>query len=274
MTEVDATVEVRLLEMPIELWKRASAHHEAIQREFDIVKADLPRGSLPHQFSDLLEELDLRFAGIGDPNRQELFAAAERGESAIDLVYRVPRELAGATRRLGEMLDAVDEFCLAGEKLLTLATPPDLVFFRRWSLGEFTRQIEDGRSPLPWSRFESEIDQPEADERQTASGNGEEVIRFQGDLDLASAGALRNKILGGRDGSSKLTLDLSRVDLIDSVGISLLITAHARLSEEGVEMQLILPTSLRRLFEISGLIELLNPEFVDDPKETALVEDI
>jgi hypothetical protein len=38
-------------------------------------------------------------------------------------------------------------------------------------------------------------------------------------------------------------------------------------------MRLILPTSLRRIFEISGLIEVLNPEFVDDPKEAALVEE-
>jgi anti-anti-sigma factor len=70
-----------------------------------------------------------------------------------------------------------------------------------------------------------------------------------------------------------LTLDLSRVELVDSVGISLLITAHARLGEEGGQMRLILPTSLRRIFEISGLIEVLNPEFVDDPKEAALVEE-
>ncbi|MGH9896990.1 MAG: hypothetical protein ACREA0_34330, partial [bacterium] len=81
MTALERLVDVRLLELPVETWKRASGHHEAIQREFDIVKADLPRGSVPHQLSDLLEELDLRFAGVGDPNRQELYAAAERGES-------------------------------------------------------------------------------------------------------------------------------------------------------------------------------------------------
>jgi hypothetical protein len=37
-------------------------------------------------------------------------------------------------------------------------------------------------------------------------------------------------------------------------------------------MRLVLPTSLRRLFEISGIIELLNPEFVEEPKEPALAE--
>ena len=273
MSEYGQTVEVRLLEMPVDLWRRASAHYEAIQREFDIVKADLPRGSVPHQLSELLEELDLRFAGVGDPNRQELFAAAERGESQIDLVYWVPSEMPAAIRRLDEMLDAVDDFCRAGERLLTLATPPDLVAFRKWSLGEFTRQLENGQSPLAWSDFRLEPASARPNETPTVPGEGEELIQFEGDLDLASSGALRNRILGARGGhTSQVTLDLSRVEMVDSVGISLLITAHARLSEDGIRMRLILPMSLRRLFEISGIIEVLNPEFVEDPKEPALAE--
>jgi anti-anti-sigma factor len=275
VTESGGLSDVQLLELPIEIWRRFTAHLEAIQREFDIVKADLPRGSVPHRLSDLLEELDLRYAGISDPTRQQLYAAAERGESQIDLVYRVPLDVAGASKRLEEMLNAVDEFCRVGERLLTLATPPDLVAFRSWSLGEFTRQLERGLEPMPWSRFASDGQHAGAEEGSPSEKkDGEVVIRFQGDLDLASAGSLRNQILNARQsGSSHLTLDLSRVDLVDSVGISLLITAHARLSEEGGQMRLILPTSLRRIFEISGLIEILNPEFVDRPKETALVEE-
>ena len=275
MTETGGLIDVHLLELPIEIWRRFTAHLEAIQREFDIVKADLPSGSVPHQLSDLLEELDLRYASIGHANRQELYAASERGESQIDLSYRVPLDIAGATKRLGEMLNAVDEFCRVGERLLTLATPPDLVAFRSWSLGEFTRQLERGLEPMPWSVFASDGQHSGAEEgAQSEKRDGEEVIRFEGDLDLASAGALRNQILNARQGgSSHLTLDLSRVDLVDSVGISLLVTAHARLSEEGGQMRLILPTSLRRIFEISGLIEVLNPEFVDHAKNTALVEE-
>jgi anti-anti-sigma factor len=275
VTESGGLSEVHLLELPVEIWRRFTAHLEAIQREFDIVKADLPRGSVPHQLSDLLEEFDLRYAGIGDSTRQELFAAAERGKNQIDLVYRVPFDVVGASKRLEEMLDAVDEFCRIGERLLTLATPLDLVAFRNWSLGEFRRQLERGLEPMPWSRFEYDGQHSGVEEgSQSDKRDEEKVIRFQGDLDLASAGSLRNQILNARQsGSSQLTLDLHRVELVDSVGISLLITAHARLREEGGQMRLILPTSLRRIFEISGLIELLDPEFVNDPKETELVEE-
>jgi anti-anti-sigma factor len=266
-------VEVRLLDLPIELWRRASAHYEAIQREFDIVKADLPRGSVPHQLSELLQELDLRFAGVGEPNRQELLAAAERGEHQIDLLYQVPPEAVAAARRLDEMLDAVDKFCREGESLLTLATPPELVSFRKWFLGEFVRQVENGQRPVPWSGFHADSESSKDGDTPTAPIEGEELIRFEGDLDLASSGSLRHRILGARRGrASQVTLDLSRVEMVDSVGISLLISAHARLKEDEVGMRLILPTSLRRLFEISGIIELLNPEFVEDPNEPAFAE--
>jgi hypothetical protein len=47
------------------------------------------------------------------------------------------------------MLEEADEYCRS-DQLLTLATPPTLVAFRRWYLGEFIAQI-DGRPPQPWT---------------------------------------------------------------------------------------------------------------------------
>lgn len=61
-----------------------------------------------------------------------------------------------ATVSLARMLDEADEFCRSGNHLLTLATPPELLAFRRWYLGEFNAQLQ-GQSPLPW---------PEADRQQ------------------------------------------------------------------------------------------------------------
>ncbi|MDP9441273.1 MAG: hypothetical protein M3P34_03640 [Actinomycetota bacterium] len=54
------------------------------------------------------------------------------------------------------MLDEPDEFCRSGNQLLTLATPPELLAFRRWYLREFNAQLQ-GQPPLPW---------PEADRQQ------------------------------------------------------------------------------------------------------------
>jgi hypothetical protein len=50
------------------------------------------------------------------------------------------------------MLDEVDEFCRQGKHLLTLATPPELVAYRRWYLGEFIAQLA-GRPATPWPDY-------------------------------------------------------------------------------------------------------------------------
>ncbi len=49
---------------------------------------------------------------------------------------------------------------------------------------------------------------------------------------------------------------------MDSVGLSLLVTAHQRLAREGLALRLLLPERLRLLFDIAGLTEVLQPEFV------------
>jgi anti-sigma B factor antagonist len=89
---------------------------------------------------------------------------------------------------------------------------------------------------------------------------------FEGDLDLASAGLLREEIVVRRSsGATSLVIDLTRVEFIDSVGLSLLVTAFNRAREDGAELSLVLPSHLRRVFEISGLVELLDPKFEDRP---------
>lgn len=268
MTDKDL-VEVLVPRVPVEAWKRSSAHQDAIKREFDIMMADLPDGSVPHQLTDLIKRFRERFSGYSDPTWEDMYAAAERGDQEVSLVFKVPRETSAAAVQLEEMLEKVDDYCRAGEDLLSLATPPELVSFRRWFLGEFVRQIDHGLPPMTWDQYQREEKIPSADaDGPVKSPNGAEPrsIRFEGDLDLATAGALRDEILGAREtGAGEVTVDLSGVGFMDSVGLSLLVTAHKRLEEEGSEMKLVLPEKLRRLFEISGLTEILSPEFVGQP---------
>lgn len=269
-------VEVELLQVPVAVWQRASAHHDAIRREFDIMLADLPEGSVPHQLIELITRFDPRFGGVDDPTWQDMYGAVERGDEEVTLVFRVPPEVAQIARQLEEMLDRVDEYCRAGKDLLTLATPPELVSFRRWFLGEFVRQIEDGLPPAPWSQPEREIETPATPRQPAVTARREKnghAVRFEGDLDLATAGALRDEILDARNnGADRLVVDLSGVGFVDSVGLSLLVTVRNRLDEEGVEMRLVLPEKLRRLFEISGLIEVLEPQFVDQAERPAATD--
>jgi len=266
-------VEVRLLQVPVAVWQRASAHQDAIQREFDIMMADLPKGSVPHQLTELIDKFDRRYGGVADPTWQDMYAAAERGDDEVTLVFKVPADTAEAARQLEEMLDRVDEYCREGKDLLTLATPPELVSFRRWFLREFIRQIEDRGSPMKWTEWEdrgSAAGSVAPEPRATREHGAGSAVRFDGDLDLATAGALRDEILEARrNGADNVVVDLSGVKFVDSVGLSLLVTARNRLDEEGVEMRLVLPEKLRLLFEISGLTEVLQPEFVDQAERPA-----
>jgi anti-anti-sigma factor len=255
---------VTLLRVPVDFWQRASAHQEAIQREFHILMANLAQDSIPHQLAELRAALNVRFAGVGDETWDELRRAAAEGRDEMDLVFSVPSSVAAASRELALMLDRMDQFCREGEDLLSLATPPDLAAFRRWFLAEFTRQIDDGHEPLSWPDYQQAS--AELEERVSSRGAGGEstAVVFEGDLDLMTAGALRERILASRNevNPGVLELDLSGVTFIDSVGISLLVTAHKRLRDDGGELRIILPDRLRPVFEISGLVDFLAPWFV------------
>ena len=258
----DQLVEVHLRGFPIDLWKRASAHQEAIQRELEIIRGSEPPDSVPNRLMNLIEGLDARFGETGDPAWNEVRAAADRGEKTMDLTIRVPGPASSAAAELGSMLDEVDEYCRAGDHLMTLATPAELVAFREWFLDEFIRQIEGGGEPLPWQEYRGKVDSQSLDSTQPAThGRGSETIIFEGSLDLATAGELRDAIQERRaHAPSEIVVDLTNVGFVDSIGIGLLVTTHSRLQEEGVSLQLIVPPRVKELLRLSGLIDLLRPE--------------
>ena len=141
-------VTVRILGMPLDVMQRSAEHSDELLREFALIREE---GSdhVPARLLALIEELRGRFGSFSEGPRQAMQDALERGEETIDLFYEVPATVADAARRLGALLDEADEFCRGGD-LLTLATQPDGVVFRRWYLEEFQRQIV-GRPPRPWS---------------------------------------------------------------------------------------------------------------------------
>jgi hypothetical protein len=152
--------EVRLLQLPIPVHARAQEHSAELvremylmaqQRQHDIVDS-VAMTELPVRLTELIEALTGEFAGLTTAQNSQLDDAVSRRLGAIDLIYQVPVAAAPASVRLGEMLDEADEYCRQGKHLLTLATPPDLVRYRRWYLGEFTAQLA-GRPATPWPEF-------------------------------------------------------------------------------------------------------------------------
>jgi hypothetical protein len=95
----------------------------------------------------LIDALGRRYARQQD-HEIEREEALARGETARDMVIKVPPSAADASRELDRMLDETDAFCRDGT-LLTLAPPDDVVAFRRWYLSELIEQLE-GRPATPW----------------------------------------------------------------------------------------------------------------------------
>lgn len=153
MSDDAALATVRLVGVPLDVWARASEHHRDLTREFQLLAARPEGGShtVPKRLLDLVDELTGRFAGFSAGQEEQRDAALDRGETRLDLTYELPVGAAVAARQLAEMLDEADEFCRQGD-LLTLATPPDGLRFRRWYLAEFERQVA-GEPPVAWDDY-------------------------------------------------------------------------------------------------------------------------
>ncbi len=149
----DGLREVRLLRFPLAIYLSAQQHADELVREMTLIShsrsTHASERELPGRLVSLVEELGHRYAGVATEAEQQRDAAIDRGDTEIDLVYRVPAEAAESLRHVVEVFDAADEYCRAGQHLLTLASPPEALAFRRWYLSEFLAQI-DGAEPTPW----------------------------------------------------------------------------------------------------------------------------
>ena len=158
-------VEVRLVQLPVELQAAAEEHNEELLREFShIVNSDAETAErIPGRLLSLIARLRAQYAAFTGPPRDRLEQARAAGDPTVDLVYRVPPSARTVVGEFNAQLEEADAFCRSGH-LLTLATPAELVTFRRWFLSEFERQIA-GHPPTPWPAFV-----PSGDDHQHPEG--------------------------------------------------------------------------------------------------------
>lgn len=151
--ETEPMVTVALVGLPVDVYRRSSAHSAELGRELQLLSGVPDRGaSLPHQLRRLIYELVTRYGPMNPAAERRLQEAVARGEEVVDVQYRVPRSTRGDVAALDQVLREVDEHCRAGRWLLTMATPPEALRFREWVFGEITRQI-DGEPPCPWAEW-------------------------------------------------------------------------------------------------------------------------
>jgi hypothetical protein len=145
-------VDIRVIGLPLDLYRMTTEHHDELMREFALILDRDPaeRRAVPGQLLALIDELQNRYSGFTDASRAEVQAALDSGAPSVDVVYTVPRDIGPAVSRLGEILDAADDYSRSGHDLLTLASSPEAVRFRNWFLDEFPRQCA-GDPPRPWT---------------------------------------------------------------------------------------------------------------------------
>lgn len=81
------------------------------------------------------------------------------------------------------------------------------------------------------------------------------VVEISGDLDLATAPALRQEVLAQLSGGHrKIVVDLTETEFIDSVGLGLLVAVLKRVRVLDGHLAIVCPdTRLRRLFAVTDL---------------------
>lgn len=86
-----------------------------------------------------------------------------------------------------------------------------------------------------------------------------EVVELEGELDVSSAGALKQRLLeAGANGRRKLLVDLTRVDFVDSATIGALIGAATRTGPSGGEVGVICADPvILETFEIAALEQVI-----------------
>ena len=149
---------IEIRRFPLAVYRRAQEHADELIREFALINIELTEGGadpghLPARLLELIDKVSAAYSAATTEQERVRDEAIDRGDAEVDLVYRLPAEVREATLALAAILDECDEFCRAGERLLTLATPPEAKAFRDWYLDEFVRQI-DGLPPIPWPESE------------------------------------------------------------------------------------------------------------------------
>ncbi|MFB4320485.1 STAS domain-containing protein [Actinomadura sp. 21ATH] len=91
--------------------------------------------------------------------------------------------------------------------------------------------------------------------RAARQRSGHTVVALRGDLDIASAPALRRRLLGTlRHSGGLLILDLSGVTFCDVAGLAVLVGTQRRATGLGISLHLSdPPPQLEKLLRISGL---------------------
>ena len=146
---------VRLVDVPVALYREAEQHAEDLQRELLLMAGHESARGLPGRATALKRRADAHREA-----RLALSLAAEpevsRGAGTVTLVYDVTADAATTTEEWSRLLDDLAELCRTGEMLMVPARP-EVAEFTRWFCAEFVAQLRDGQAPTPWPAYAAAV---------------------------------------------------------------------------------------------------------------------
>jgi anti-anti-sigma factor len=251
-------MQLELLNFPVDRFQRALQHAAAVQRELDVLRVEGARaGRLPRRSDEIIADLDARFTGYRatmDILDGLIAEGTEHADVAIPVLGE-PEERADAIQALADLLDEMDAYCESGDQLLTVVTPPDLREFRAWLFAEVIGQLR-GAAPAAWRPTDAVAHAPAS----PAHAHGDAVVvRESGALDLGDAARVREALQTAFTASSAdVIVDLTDVAFVDSVILSVFVTAHKRFAAGDRGLAFVVPPDLLRVFELTGLVGVLD----------------
>jgi anti-anti-sigma factor len=102
---------------------------------------------------------------------------------------------------------------------------------------------------------------------EVTDAQGRRCLALVGDLDLAGTTAIRELLLAELADHRPITLDLTRIGYVNSVGAGLLLEVSERAGTHG-DLDVLLPATgpARRLLNLTGLASVLQPRSDNLPR--------
>ena len=102
-----------------------------------------------------------------------------------------------------------------------------------------------------------QVEEPVLRIMERTTGIGAVVVVVQGEIDIATVGALRTRLAAACERDT--TIDLRRVEFLDCLGLQLLLEQHERSRAHGRRLDFVQgPPAVRRVFELTGALEELS----------------
>jgi anti-anti-sigma factor len=131
-----------------------------------------------------------------------------------------------------------------------------------WPAGGAFLQSETSGGECQMAIEEAALIEPEDFTAEVRDEDGATVVTLSGELDLSTAGALREVlVLPEVLNAPAVRVDLTQVDFLGSTGVGLLVSACKRIKASGGSFSVICAkTAVRHVLEISGLLDYLHVE--------------